>query len=105
MLRNVFLKTLRDQRRPLLWWGIGLVVLAVFTVAFYPSIASAPGFDSILDEMPEALARTFLGEETLFASLAVSILSGLGAFLAFLIIAIIYPAGMGGGDVKFAPAR
>ena len=48
------------------------------------------------------LARTFLGDETLIASLANSYLSGLGAFLAFLIIAMINPAGMGGGDVKFS---
>lgn len=64
MLRNVFLKTLRDQRRALLWWGIGLAILAAFTIAFYPSIANAPGFDSLLDEMPEAMARAFLGEVT-----------------------------------------
>jgi len=48
------------------------------------------------------LSRTFLGDQTLIASLANSYLSGLGAFLAFLIIAMINPAGMGGGDVKFA---
>lgn len=64
MLRNVFLKTLRDQRRALLWWGIGLAVLAAFTIAFYPSIADATGFDSVLEDMPEALARAFLGEVT-----------------------------------------
>lgn len=46
--------------------------------------------------------REFLGEGTLVASLANSYLSGLGAFLVFLIIAMIAPAGMGGGDVKFA---
>jgi len=49
------------------------------------------------------IPRTFLGEETLFASFANSFLSGLGAFLVFLVIAMIFPAGMGGGDVKFAP--
>ncbi len=48
------------------------------------------------------ITRSFLGNETLVASLANSYLSGLGAFLVFLIIAIISPAGMGGGDVKFA---
>ncbi|MCH7737907.1 MAG: prepilin peptidase [Chloroflexi bacterium] len=48
------------------------------------------------------IARGFLGDETLAASLANSYLSGLGAFLAFLIVAMIAPAGMGGGDVKFA---
>lgn len=49
------------------------------------------------------LPRPFLGDETLIASLLNSFLSGLGAFLVFLVIAMIYPAGMGGGDVKFAP--
>ena len=52
-------------------------------------------------------ARSFLGDETLIASLANSYLSGLGAFLAFLMIAVIGQAvfhrdAMGGGDVKFA---
>ena len=46
--------------------------------------------------------RVFLGEETLLASLANSSLSGLGAFLVFLLVAMINPAGMGGGDIKFA---
>ncbi len=62
MLRNVFLKSLRDQRRALLWWGIGLVVLAASIMAFYPSIADASEFDDLLNEMPEALARAFLGD-------------------------------------------
>ena len=48
-------------------------------------------------------SRSFLGDETIIASLLNSFLSGLGAFLVFLIIAMINPAGMGGGDVKFAP--
>lgn len=46
--------------------------------------------------------RVFLGDETLLASLANSSLSGLGAFLVFLLVAMINPAGMGGGDIKFA---
>ncbi len=36
------------------------------------------------------------------ASLLNSIITGLGAFLVFLAIAIAYPKGMGGGDVKLA---
>ena len=46
--------------------------------------------------------RAFLGDETLIASLVNSSLSGLGAFLVFLLVAMINPAGMGGGDIKFA---
>ena len=62
MLRNVLLKSLRDQRRALLWWGIGLVILAAFTMAFYPSFADAPEFDKLLEEMPEWLAKSFAGD-------------------------------------------
>ena len=46
------------------------------------------------------LSRSFLGNDGLVGTLINSILSGLGSFLIFLIIAIIYPNGMGGGDVK-----
>ena len=64
MLRNVFLKTLRDQRRSLLWWGIGVVALTSLTVAFYPAFSDVPDFDEIFEQMPEALTRMFAGEFT-----------------------------------------
>lgn len=48
------------------------------------------------------LTRSFFGDETLVASLANSYLSGLGAFLIFLAIGMVNPAGMGGGDIKFS---
>ncbi len=46
------------------------------------------------------LSRSFLGNDNLGGTLVNSILTGLGAFLFFLVIAMIYPNGMGGGDVK-----
>ena len=42
MLNNIFLKTLRDQRRSLLYWGIGLVAMAVIMALFYPTIKNMP---------------------------------------------------------------
>ena len=64
MLTNVFLKTLRDQRRSLMWWGIGLVALTSLTMAFYPAFSDAPDFDEIFEQMPEALTKMFAGEFT-----------------------------------------
>ena len=64
MLHNVFLKTLRDQRRSLCWWAAGVAALAIFTQLFYPSVADAPEFDEMLERMPEALARTIIGDVT-----------------------------------------
>ena len=46
--------------------------------------------------------RPFLGNEDMLASLANSLLSGAGAFLLFLGVALTYPQGMGGGDVKLS---
>ena len=48
------------------------------------------------------LTRTFLGDSGMIASLLNSIVGGLGAFLLFLVIILVYPQGMGGGDVKYA---
>jgi ABC-2 type transport system permease protein len=62
MLRNVFLKTLRDQRRALLWWGVGLSALALYIILFYPSIGMSPEINRLLEEMPEALTKTIMGE-------------------------------------------
>ena len=72
----------------------------ILDVMVFPSIVLllllAPFWSEI------GFSRSFLGDETLIASLANSSLSGLGAFLVFLVVAMINPAGMGGGDVKFA---
>jgi len=46
------------------------------------------------------LSRSFLGSDGLVGTLLNSLLTGLGAFLVFLAIAVAYPNGMGGGDVK-----
>lgn len=57
---SVILKTLRDQRRSLLSWGIGLVAMVVIMSALYPSIASMPSIDKYIEEMPEGMMQ-FLG--------------------------------------------
>ena len=46
------------------------------------------------------LSRSFLGSDDLLGTLLNSVLTGLGSFLIFLAIAMAYPSGMGGGDVK-----
>jgi leader peptidase (prepilin peptidase)/N-methyltransferase len=48
------------------------------------------------------MPRTLLESSGVIASFLNSVASGVGAFLLFLIIFIVYPQGMGGGDVKLA---
>ncbi len=60
MLRNVFLKTLRDQRRALTWWGIGMAVYLAVYVPFYTQYTDAgSGFAKQVDRLPETLRRAF----------------------------------------------
>jgi ABC-2 type transport system permease protein len=56
MLRNVFLKTLRDRRRSLVGWTIGLAATVAFVSAFYPTIrGSAEDFERLIETIPEEL--------------------------------------------------
>jgi ABC-2 type transport system permease protein len=56
MLRNVFLKTLRDHRRSLIGWTIGVTAFTLFILAFYPTIReSGDQFNELLRTLPPAL--------------------------------------------------
>lgn len=63
MLKNIFLKTLRDQVRPLIFWGIGLVAIAAIWTGFYPSIRGMQGINQYLEELPEGIMEMFTGGE------------------------------------------
>jgi beta-exotoxin I transport system permease protein len=64
VLRNVWLKTLRDQRRALAGWGTGMVLLALLYGAFFPSIRdNAAQLNSYVRNLPEAL-RNVIGNES-----------------------------------------
>lgn len=64
MLRNVFLKTLWDQRRSFVWWGIGLIALALYTAGLYPSIAT-PEFEQYMKQLPESVMALLGGSFSL----------------------------------------
>lgn len=65
------------------------ILLLVFLAPFWPEL----GF-----------SRDFLGSAGMLASLSNSLVAGVGAYLAFLAIALVFPQGIGGGDVKLAGA-
>lgn len=58
MLRNLFLKTLWDQRRSFVWWAVGLIALALYTAGLYPSI-STPEFSGYIKQLPPTLTALF----------------------------------------------
>jgi ABC-2 type transport system permease protein len=59
MLNNIFLKTLRDQRRSLLLWGGYLVAIGVLMALFYPTISSMTSFNQYLNQLPEGVKEMF----------------------------------------------
>jgi ABC-2 type transport system permease protein len=59
MFRNVFLKSLRDQRRALFGWGVGVLLLVVLEAALWPSVRGMPDLQQFLAGYPEAMRQLF----------------------------------------------
>ncbi|MFX0577857.1 ABC transporter permease subunit [Nocardia nepalensis] len=59
MLRTVFTKCLRDQRRGLIGWSIGIASLVLLESAIWPSFSNMSGMQEFLKNYPEALRKLF----------------------------------------------
>lgn len=60
-LGTVFAKTLRDQRRALAWWGLGVAGTVLMYAAIWPTIReNASELNRYLDSFPEAM-RNLIG--------------------------------------------
>ena len=63
MLNSILLKTLRDKRRAMLFWGIGLVAMAVLIMMLLPNIsAGAEAIEGYLEILPEEMMAVFGGD-------------------------------------------
>ena len=61
MLGSVFSKTIRDQRKALIWWIGGFVATVLLYASFYPSVRdNAEQFNRYLKDLPEVV-RNLLG--------------------------------------------
>lgn len=94
MLRNIVLKTLRDRRRSLLFWGLGLVVLAAFLVAFYPVIRDMTFIGEYLESFPEEFMALFAGEVIDYTS-PEGFLNAEMFFLIYPLLLVVYAIGFG----------
>jgi ABC-2 type transport system permease protein len=55
MLRNVYAKSLRDMRRSIVWWSLGLIAIAALMVAVYPTVRDNPDLNKLVENYPDAL--------------------------------------------------
>jgi ABC-2 type transport system permease protein len=60
---ELFLRGLRDHRRALLAWCVGVVAYVGLIAAIFPSIEGSPEFDELLESYPEVLKSLFGIEE------------------------------------------
>lgn len=56
----VYAQQLRDRRRALLWWSVGVVGLALMIVAFWPSVEGNTAYDDVMADLPESV-RSLMG--------------------------------------------
>ena len=63
ILSNILLKTLRDKRRSMLFWGIGLVSMAIIIMSFLPIItAESETIEAYIEILPEEFMAAFGGD-------------------------------------------
>jgi len=58
MLRNVFLKTLYDQRKMFMWWSLAIIGVSLIYVAGYKQFADAGMLDMELPDYLSAIMGT-----------------------------------------------
>jgi ABC-2 type transport system permease protein len=95
---EVFLETLREHRRSLLWWTLGLGALVALNVAFYPSVRDDPALSEYARDLPESVRALFAGGELDLASPAGYLNSQVFALLAPLLL-LIFAIGAGSAAV------
>ena len=97
MLGNVFLKTLRDQRRSLTWWAIGMAALTFITVLFYPSISESSELNDLLGDS-DSIMRAFAGDVDDLTSPEGFLTSQL-FFLMVPLLFLVFAIARGSGDI------
>lgn len=61
MLRNVYLKSLRDSKKSIIYYSIGTIALGLYVTLFYPTIRDSTGLTDFLEQLPEAMLA-FIGD-------------------------------------------
>jgi ABC-2 type transport system permease protein len=89
MLRNVYLKSLRDMRRSIVWWSFGLIAMTSLMIAVYPTVRDSPDLNKLVENYPEALkAFIAFGGDLDYTSGAGYLGSELFAFMVPLLLSI-----------------
>jgi len=99
MLRLIFLKTLRDLRRSIFWWCIGMVLLGLYTILAFPTVKES--FEDLSPYLDNPLFKVFMRDfstlTTIEGYLSIEIFSFVMPILS-IIMSIIYFSGLVGRE-------
>ncbi len=98
MRAEVIAETLRERRRSIVWWALGLTALVAVTVAFYPSIRDDTALSDYSKDLPDALRGLFAGGETDLVSAPGYLNSQIFALIAPVIM-LIFAIGIGAAGI------
>jgi ABC-2 type transport system permease protein len=90
---SLLAKTLRDERRGLIGWGIGLAALVALMLAYYPTVRNSPELNKFARELPEGVKALIGGAEE-YTSPAGYLNGELFAFMLPLLF-LVYGIGLG----------
>jgi ABC-2 type transport system permease protein len=100
MLRNVFQKTLRDQKVSGAAWTAGILAITAYVIFLYPVIADQADLQRFIDALPEAIkaiAGGVLDYSTPNGFLSAQFFSMMGPII-FIVYAVIHGSGTIAGE-------
>jgi ABC-2 type transport system permease protein len=93
---------LRERRRSLLWWSLGVAVYIAIIAAVWPSIKSAPGLAELEQQLPEVLLQ-LMGAENYSMATGAGFISG--ELFGFMIPIFVMVLTIGAGGAAIAGAE
>ncbi len=58
-MHSIYERSMREERRSLIGWLIGLVAFCIIMLAMYPTVSGNKGFSKLIDAYPEPLRKLF----------------------------------------------
>jgi beta-exotoxin I transport system permease protein len=97
MVRTVLAKSLRDQRKALVWWSLGFILTVLMYAAFWPTVRdSAAQFNQYLGRLPDTIKNMLGGAD--FGTPAGYIQSELFSLLGPILL-LVYAIGAGARSI------
>lgn len=86
---------LLDRRRAATWWALGVLLLMVLTVSFWPSIRGDDQFDELIRDMPQAIRAMVGAQEGIAFTSAPGYLHGRLFAMLFPVVLVVFGIGLG----------